>query len=141
MPHKKVQVVTILSKGQENWTLLLQLNVRRKGLWQNVTGSVDPEEDFLAAAKREFTEETGMESFHQFLALDLEYRFTDQYQRDCHEKCYLAHLQAEDFPKIILDPKEHQNYRWELNSEINPQSFGHQSNYECWKKAAQCLSF
>ena len=52
---EKVQVVIIAKNQGNHEVLILQMNEKRSGFWQNVTGSVEPEDkDLLAAAKENY---------------------------------------------------------------------------------------
>ena len=55
--QKKIQVVFLLP--MERRYLLFQVNEKRGGFWQNITGSVEKNESFYEAALREINEETG----------------------------------------------------------------------------------
>lgn len=83
----KVQVVIYHPKTEE--FLILQTNERRGGFWQNVTGSVESNENILDAARRELIEETSLE-IDDIRILDIEFKFEDQWKRSVQEKCFLA---------------------------------------------------
>jgi ADP-ribose pyrophosphatase YjhB (NUDIX family) len=132
--HKKVQVVTLAKENQEYFLLLLQMNEDRNLLWQNVTGSVDPGEDFLVAAKRELKEETGLSS--ELIELPLSFEFHDRWGKDVLEKVYLAILPSIE-NEISLDAKEHCNFKWINTKNISIDNYAHPTNFESFQKALE----
>ena len=134
--HKKVQVVTLAKDSNEIFVLLLQTKEDRNFSWQNVTGSVDPGEDFLAGAKRELIEETGLST--ELLELPLSFEFHDRWGKDVQEKVYLATLSHIE-TKITLDPQEHGDFKWINIKEVNESNFGYPSNFEAFQKALETV--
>ncbi len=134
--HKKVQVVTLAQENKEYFLLLLQMNEDRGFLWQNVTGSVDPGEEFFTAGKRELLEETGIKS--NLTELPLSYEFHDRWGKDVIEKVYLATLPKKN-DSITLDANEHINYRWINIKEVNAEHYAYPSNFESFKKALEYI--
>lgn len=134
MGHKKVQVV-VLTKKSPTEVLILQTNARRGSFWQNVTGSVEKNEDYLTAAKRELEEETriGNKQLLSFQALDFDFRFTDQFKRKVKEECFLAIIEAPC--DIVIDPSEHQAYQWKKVEDLSVHDFKYPSNFEALTKA------
>jgi 8-oxo-dGTP pyrophosphatase MutT (NUDIX family) len=135
--HQKVQVVIVAPSQSEFYLLLLQTNPKRGQFWQNVTGSVEADEDFLSAAKRELSEETGFSLTENLIELDSDFHFTDQWSRKVHEKCFLAILDEMIPPQ--LDSKEHQDYRWIKVSELRSSNYKFPSNYQAFELSKQYL--
>ena len=100
---QKVQIIVTAS----NSILLLKLNEERGGFWQNATGSVELDEAFIQAAKRELQEETGI--INDLKELPMTFSFLDRWGFQVTEKVFHCELQAK--PTIILS-EEHQSYKW-----------------------------
>ncbi len=123
MLRKKVQVVVFDLSGKFPKVLLLKTNKARGSFWQNVTGSLNPKETPLKGAKRELFEETGIKPDK---LLDLNYSFK---YKDFLEHVFVAIL-LKTPPKIKLDPKEHDDFKWERLSKITSEDFKYLSNFE-----------
>ena len=94
---------------------------------------------WLIAAQRELFEETQIKlSLTQFIDLKMDAKFTDIKGRNVEEKGFLA-TYKENKPEIIIDPKEHQNYRWVLVGEVQRNFYKYGLNYECFLKALEIL--
>lgn len=105
--HRKVQVVVC----SQNAILLLQTNAKRGGFWQNVTGSVEENEDWAAAAIRELCEETGFKIRpNNLIDLNLQWQFMDRWGRDVEERAFLAFV--ENVSKGLSLSDEHQHFQW-----------------------------
>lgn len=117
---KKVQVVVLF----QNKVLLLKLSEKRGGFWQNVTGGVDKDEEFEAAAIRELWEETGIKSNVEYIPLDFE--FDDRFGNHAIEKIYVCRLEKFQDP-IISD--EHQDFKWMDIDKITIKDFKYQTNF------------
>ena len=89
MKKLKTQIVVIAAHNNIKYLLLLQTSKERSYMWQNVTGSVDKNEDFLDAAKRELFEETGINSTP--ISTSLEFCFTDRWNKKVSEKVFPIH--------------------------------------------------
>ncbi|MCY4645030.1 MAG: NUDIX domain-containing protein [Bacteriovoracales bacterium] len=137
---KKVQVVIMfqnLSQSLSPRVLLLQTNERRGGFWQNVTGSLEGEESFSQAAKRELGEETGFTKAQMF-PLDLSLDFYHKGRKTFYtEQCFLAVLKAPSNPQI--DPEEHQGFRWIPISQMTPAHYLYENNFKAFEKATDLL--
>ncbi len=131
--HKKVQIVI----ANKNEVLLFKTNKKRGSFWQNVTGSVEGEETFLAGAVREVAEETGLSKI-EFIELTPEFSFKDRWEKDVLEKTFLG-LIKEDHPKIIIDPKEHDEFKWHPIVDIVSQNYFYSSNYATFIAAVEKL--
>lgn len=118
---KKVQVI-IMAKGE---ILRLKLSEERGGFWQNITGHVDPGEDFVTAAKRELFEEVGFRA--EVEELPFVYQFENRFGDEAFEKVFLCQLNQKTDPKLS---DEHQSFEWKNIQEIAPEDFKYQSNFE-----------
>lgn len=132
MEKRKAQVV-IIAKNQ----LLLLETAKNRGdvFWQNVTGSVEDNEDFLIGAIREVKEETGIEA-QSLIDLGLVFSFTDRFNKLAREKCYLLYLAK--VPEIKIS-NEHQNFKWVEISKVKDSDYKFPSNYEAFKKSLEML--
>jgi 8-oxo-dGTP pyrophosphatase MutT (NUDIX family) len=129
---RKVQVVILATKpGSKKVTqvLLLQTNKKRGGFWQNVTGSVEKFERFSKAALREVWEETGIstDDIHIFMDLKLEHCFKSQKGHNVKEKSFVI---VTTEMKIKIDPKEHQDYKWQPIKSIRSTNYKFPTNFE-----------
>lgn len=138
---KKAQVVlaAIDENSQSFNFLLLQTNERRGKFWQNVTGKIEENETFEEGGLREAIEETQLqiESIVDLVDLGLSFDFTDQRQRKVHEKCFLIILDKKWDVKI--DPKEHGDFKWIHQDEVQEGIVKFRSNFETLQKAKQIL--
>ena len=125
---QKVQVVTIA----ENCVLLLQFAKDRGEGFQNITGSVEDDESFLEAARREMVEEIGIAD--NVVEIDLSFTFRDRWGCDVLEKVFLYHPAKK--PNISLS-SEHQSYKWKAIAEVTEVDFAYSTNFEALKKAVE----
>lgn len=132
--HGKVQVVVLHNENNKLNLLLLQTKIDRGEFWQNVTGSVEGDEGWSDAAKRELLEETGLSG--KLTKLSLCYNFHDRWQRDVQEKTFMALVTSS---RVRLCEIEHQAYKWLPIEEVRPDHFGHESNYQTFMEACKCL--
>lgn len=132
MEKRKAQVV-IIAKNQ----LLLLETAKSRGevFWQNVTGSVEENEDFLIGALREVQEETGIKA-QSLIDLGIVFSFTDRFNKLAREKCYLLYLPK--LPEVQLS-LEHQSFKWIEISKVKDTDFRFPSNYEAFKKSLEML--
>ena len=132
MEKRKAQVV-IIAKNQ----LLLLETAKSRGdiFWQNVTGSVEENEDFLIGALREVQEETGIQA-QSLIDLGLVFSFVDRFNKTVREKCYLCFLTKT--PDIKLSD-EHQNYKWIDITKVKDTDYKFPSNFEAFKKSLEML--
>jgi 8-oxo-dGTP pyrophosphatase MutT (NUDIX family) len=138
MKKRKVQsVIYFYAEDNIKHFLLLQMNKRRKSLWQNVTGGVDEHESYAQAALREAKEETQLsdENIKNIHKTQLEYSFTDQWKNDVIEKVFF--IECRNSWEIKLDPSEHENFKWVKASDIIKESVYYQSNYIALKEAME----
>ena len=122
MLRKKVQVVVFDLSGKTPKVLLLKTNKSRGSFWQNITGSVKPNEPLLVAAKRELLEETGLVPNEIF---NLDYYF----EYDQFSEHVFAVVLLKTPKEIVLGP-EHEEYKWvEVNS-LTKDTYKFLSNFE-----------
>jgi 8-oxo-dGTP pyrophosphatase MutT (NUDIX family) len=107
MSAKKIKQKVQIVVSTNDAILLLKLNEDRGGFWQNATGSVEKNEKFLEAAKRELLEETGIRS--PLDELPMEIKFHDRWGFDVVEKIFHCKLSKQNKIKIS---EEHQDYKW-----------------------------
>jgi 8-oxo-dGTP pyrophosphatase MutT (NUDIX family) len=119
--------------------LLLQTNEQRGKFWQNVTGKIEGDETFEEGGLREAIEETqlNIETIVDIVDLGLSYDFTDQRGRKVHEKSFL--IICDKMWDIIIDPKEHQSFKWINQEEIEEGIVKFRSNLETLEKAKLIL--
>src|SRR5690554_5447977 len=130
MIKKKVQTILLYRDANKQIQfLLLQTNEQRGSFWQNVTGSVEPGEEFSDAALREAIEETGLDknNVKRLIETDLLFEFQDRWGFQAREKVFV--LEAAVPFQVRLDPSEHQNYKWLEKRELNEQSVYYPSNW------------
>ncbi len=88
--------------------LVLKRNEKKGGFWQAVTGGVHSGEDYLAAAKREVAEETGIKDSEVFQT-ELSYSFTGD---DGHELAeYVFGCEIKEPSRVKLS-EEHTALEW-----------------------------
>lgn len=132
---KKVQVIVIA----EDALLLLEFNNQRPNNYvgfQNITGEVEGDESFQAAALREVIEEIGVPT-NEIIDLKMEFKFHDRWKRNCFEKVFLCHLKKK--PEIILSD-EHLNFKWLNLSEVQKADYTFPTNFEAFITAKKYLA-
>jgi len=127
---QKVQVVTIA----ENQLLLLQFAKYHDEGFQNITGSVEYDETFIEAARREMVEEIGIAD--NVIDIDMSFHFHDRWGSDVEEKVFLYN--PEKKPVIQLS-EEHQSYKWIPVGEVKVDHFVFPTNFDAFKKALEFL--
>ena len=135
MKKRKVQTILRVKTSCGYDFLILQMNARRNHYWQNVTGSVEEAETYRDAAIREAQEETGLRSknIENITPLHLTYEFTDQWNSEVHEEVFL--INCKEKWDVILDPNEHEDYKWIDQNSIQRSSVYYQSNFDALLKA------
>jgi 8-oxo-dGTP pyrophosphatase MutT (NUDIX family) len=138
---KKAQVLlAAIDQPSQNFQfLLLQTNEQRGKFWQNVTGKIEGDETFEEGGLREAIEETQLkvESIIDIVDLGLNYEFTDQRGRKVHEKSFL--IICDQKWDIKIDPKEHVNFKWIKQDDIEEGIVKFRSNLETLEKAKLIL--
>ncbi len=125
---QKIQIVTIA----ENQLLLLQFAPERGDGFQNITGSVEEDENFLEGARRELVEEIGVAE--NLIDMNLHFNFRDRWGFEVEERVFLFHPDTK--PEIHLSA-EHQSYKWIPIKEVNESDFAYGSNFLAFKKALE----
>lgn len=125
---QKVQVVTI-AEGQ---LLLLQFAKFHNEGFQNITGSVEYDESYLEAARREMLEEIGVSD--NVVDTGMTFHFHDRWGCDVEEKVFLYNPPAK--PAIRLS-EEHQSYKWIPVSLVRREDFVFPTNFDAFKKALE----
>ncbi len=87
------------------------------GIWQVVTGQIEPGETAIAAALREFTEETGLKPL-RFWSVPQVTAFYDHHSDEV-DFCALFACQVGDAVRPVLSA-EHDRYRWTVSAEAAP---------------------
>ena len=114
----QVAVYCVRSRGSHWEFLLLHRVLDRLSFWQAVTGGVEDDEDYYAAALRELNEETGFEPIDLEM-IDYSYVFPVQEEmRKIYEKpvdyiteiVFLARVGDDDNP--VIDLVEHDKWKW-----------------------------
>lgn len=138
---KKAQVIVaaIDETSHSFQFLLLQTNERRGKFWQNVTGKIEDGETFEEGGLREAIEESGLkiESIVDIVDLGLTYEFVDQRERSVREKSFL--IICDKKWDIQIDPKEHQDFKWVEQNQIEEGIVKFRSNLETLEKAKLIL--
>lgn len=95
-------------KGGAIEYLLLKRIPERKGFWQPVTGGVEEGEVIEEALRREVREETGVGN----LLLIIEGLYYFEFADPVPNQEYVYGVEVSPLENIVLDPKEHSEYRW-----------------------------
>jgi 8-oxo-dGTP pyrophosphatase MutT (NUDIX family) len=141
MNKRKVQTVIIVdAEGSQPQALLFKTNAKRGSFWQNVTGSVEAEDESDAqAALREAREESGLDPQNIDLIIPLEctFFFKDQYGKNVSENVFL--IKCKKIWDVTIDPKEHQAYKWMPTQDIQREVVKYESNFIALTKAIEKL--
>lgn len=111
---KKVRKVQVwIFHPRSGQCLLLQTNAARGRFWQPVTGTVEDDEGYFEAACREPLEETSLAFASQPLDSGYEFTYTSRFG-PAKERVFALTVADDDAvpPRPILDPKEHDDFRW-----------------------------
>jgi dATP pyrophosphohydrolase len=115
--HRRPESVLVVIYTAELDCLLLE-RVSPRGFWQSVTGTLRWGEDAAAAAAREIAEETGLAptglretgiTRHFPILPEWRSRYADDITENVE---YLWYLELAVPAEILLNPKEHLQYRW-----------------------------
>ncbi len=126
--QRKVQVVLINSI--EKKVAIFQVNQQRGSFWQNITGSVEPQEDIESGAQRELYEESGIDDA-LLTPLPLKFNFTDRWGKEVTEFCFLATTTK----STLRISEEHQQYRWQKFHLIHSNQYLYSTNYQATQSA------
>ncbi len=127
---QKIQIVTIA----DNRLLLLQFAKFHNEGFQNITGSVEYDESFVEAARRELLEEISLSS--QVIDLHHQFCFFDRWGSNVQEKIFLCHL--DKIPEIRLS-KEHQSFKWIPIEAVKISDFVFPTNFEAFQMALEFI--
>ncbi len=101
--------------------LLLKRHPEKGEFWQPMTEGLEEGETKIEALKRGIREETGITSIIKIIENLHYYEFQDpslieyfkRHGRDCnHAKEYVFGVEVSSDEKVVLDGKEHSEYRW-----------------------------
>ena len=106
-----IQVEAIIFRRYGNIVeyLLLKRTPERNGFWQPLTGGVEEGENRKEALHREIREETGVKNVITVIEDLFHFEFSDSgilYQE------YVYGVEISPSAGIVLDGKEHSEYRW-----------------------------
>jgi dATP pyrophosphohydrolase len=116
---RSVQIVVFLEDAVPRLYLMLRRIAQYGGHWQTVTGSLEPGESHLAAARRELAEETGITAeANEFIDLHLvntfqiapqwRHRYAPEVTHN-EEACFAIGAAVRE---ISMEPAEHDQYCW-----------------------------
>jgi 8-oxo-dGTP pyrophosphatase MutT (NUDIX family) len=104
-----VQVEAIVfRKNDKIEYLLLKRLPEKNGFWQPITGGLEEGETQMEALSREIEEETGIKNLLRVIEGLYYFEFFDPNLNK--EYVYGVEVSAEE--KVVLDGKEHSEYRW-----------------------------
>jgi dATP pyrophosphohydrolase len=114
---RRPESVLVVVYTRDRQVLLLR-RIAPFDFWQSVTGSLDPDEGALAAARRELLEETGLRADRLAdpgieRTFEIDPRWLDRYPDGITEN--LEHefrLELDSPCDIRIDPTEHSEWRW-----------------------------
>ena len=115
---KRPESVLVVVHTVDGLVLMLE-RVSPPRFWQSVTGSLEPDESFEAAARRELTEETGLTDSAGLVDLNLPQRFRIASPWRKRFAPGVTHNLERAFALAVptafepaLDPSEHRRYLW-----------------------------
>ena len=104
----QVEAIIFRKKGNKIKYLLLKRMPERNGFWQPVTGGLEEGETRTEALRREIYEETGVKNSIRIIDSLYYFEFSDPYPNQ--EYAYGVEISPSE--DIVLDGKEHSEYRW-----------------------------
>ena len=118
-----MQIEAILYKRADGKIqyLLLKTIPRRGEFWQPITGGLEKGETKIEALKREVREETGIKNVINIIRDVHYYEFPDpdlieyfkRHGHECtHVKEYVFGVEVSSDEKVVLDGKEHSEFKW-----------------------------
>jgi 8-oxo-dGTP pyrophosphatase MutT (NUDIX family) len=105
-----IQVEAIIFRRNSNTIeyLLLKRLPDRNGFWQPVTGGLEEGETRMEALRREIEEETGIKNPIRIIEGLYCFEFSDPNPN----QEYVYGVEVSSTEKVVLDGKEHSEYRW-----------------------------
>ena len=104
----QVEAIIFRRNGNKVEYLLLKRLPERNGFWQPVTGGVEEGETRKEALCREIREETGIKNIIAVLEDLYLFEFSDP---NLNQE-YVYGVEVSPSEEIVLDRKEHSEYRW-----------------------------
>jgi len=104
----QVEAIIFRRNGNVIEYLLLKRLPERNGFWQPVTGGVEEGETRDEALQREIMEETGVRNIVAVIEDLYHFEFSDP---NLNQE-YVYGVEVSSSEEIVLDPKEHSEYRW-----------------------------
>jgi 8-oxo-dGTP pyrophosphatase MutT (NUDIX family) len=104
----QVEAIIFRRNGSAIEYLLLKRQPERNGFWQPVTGGVEEGETWEAALRREIREETGAANLISIVEGVYHFEFSDP----APNREYVYGVEVSLLESIVLDRKEHSEYRW-----------------------------
>jgi len=104
----QVEAILFRRNGNKVEYLLLKRLPERNGFWQPVTGGVEEGETRKEALRREIREETGIKNIITVLEDLYLFEFSDP---NLNQE-YVYGVEVSPSEEIVLDRKEHSEYRW-----------------------------
>ena len=127
----KIPVSSLIVIYTKKHDILLLHRADKRGYWQSVTGSLEPQESPYEAAKREVFEETGINTDHNKIQdwnLNHEYeiylhwrhRYPPNVSKNTEN---VFGLELPEKININISPREHLEYKWENIKEAKNKVF------------------
>jgi 8-oxo-dGTP pyrophosphatase MutT (NUDIX family) len=104
----QVEAIIFRRNGNKLEYLLLRRLPERNGFWQPVTGGVEQGETRNETLRREVKEETGIKNIIAVLEDLYAFEFSDPNPN----QEYVYGVEVSPSEEIVLDQKEHSEYRW-----------------------------
>ena len=127
----KIPVSSLIVIYTKKHDILLLHRADKRGYWQSVTGSLEPQEPPYEAAKREVFEETGLNTDHNKIQdwnLNHEYEiylhWRHRYPPNVSKNTeHVFGLELPEKININISPREHLEYKWENIKEAKNKVF------------------
>ena len=127
----KIPVSSLIVIYTKKHDILLLHRADKRGYWQSVTGSLEPQESPYEAAKREVFEETGINTDHNKIQdwnlnheyeiyLHWRYRYPPNVSKNTE---HVFGLELPEKININISPREHLEYKWENIKEAKNKVF------------------
>jgi dATP pyrophosphohydrolase len=110
-----IQVQGILFRKINGEIQYLLLKRQKQGFWQPVTGGMEEGEKRIEALKREVSKETGIKNVVRIIENVHYDEFWVFFKREARQhliKEYVFGVEVSPNEKIVIDEKEHSEYRW-----------------------------